>query len=412
MLAAFVYHIAIRVYGLAIAVYALFNTKAAKWVEGRKQFPELRQLKGFKVWFHCASLGEFEQARPLLEKMKQQYPNCRIVLSFFSPSGYEVRKNYEQADMVVYLPLDTPANAKRFIESLNPNLVLFVKYEFWYNYLNELQKRGIPTILFSAIFRPQQHFFKWYGGFFRSMLQKFTQVFVQDSESQNLLKGIGVSSTVANDTRFDRVNNIALQRNTYALIDRFKSGAKVFVAGSTWPDDEEIVIHFTNSHAGKPYKYIIAPHELDVTRMKKLAGQTQRSVLLLSELTEENAAQTDVVVIDNYGMLASLYAYAHVAYIGGGFNTSVHNVLEAAVYGVPVIFGPNHQKSAEAKELVKLKGAFVVNTGNELGNLLIELEKGDNLKTAGKIAGSYVQSKLGGTAAIYSYLAQKQLLPQ
>jgi 3-deoxy-D-manno-octulosonic-acid transferase len=412
LLAAFVYHIAIRVYGLAIAVYALFNTKAAKWVEGRKQFPEFRQLKGFKVWFHCASLGEFEQARPLLEKIKQQYPHCSIVLSFFSPSGYEVRKNYEQADMVVYLPLDTPANAQKFIDSLNPNLVLFVKYEFWYNYLNELQKRGIPTILFSAIFRPKQHFFKWYGGFFKNMLHKFSHVFVQDAESEQLLKGIGIAPTIANDTRFDRVQAIAGQRKTYRLIDKFKSVVKVFVAGSTWPADEEIVMHCINSHAGNPYKYIIAPHELDIARMKKLAGRTQRSVLLLSELTEENAAKTDIVVIDNFGMLASLYAYADVAYIGGGFNTSVHNVLEAAVYGVPVVFGPNHQKSAEAKELVKLKGAFVVNTGNELGNLLIELEKGDNLKTAGKIAGEYVQSKLGGTAAIYSYLNQKQLLPQ
>lgn len=411
MLAAFVYTIAIQVYGLAIAVYALFNTKAAKWVKGRKDFPEFSHLKGFKVWFHCASLGEFEQARPLLEKIKQQHPTCDIVLSFFSPSGYEVRKNYEPANMVVYLPLDTPGNAVKFIDSLKPNLVFFVKYEFWYNYLNELQKRSIPTILFSAIFRPQQHFFKWYGGFFRDILHKFSHVFVQDAESGELLKGIGIAGTIANDTRFDRVNDIALQRKTYALIDLFKSGAKVFAAGSTWPADEDIVMHCINSDACKPYKYIIAPHELDIARMQKLAGLTQRSVLLLSELTEENAAKTDIVVIDNYGMLASLYAYADVAYIGGGFNASVHNVLEAAVYGVPVIFGPNHQKSAEAKELLKLKGAFVVNSGNELGALLIKLEQNNGLKTAGDIAGNYVQSKLGGTQAIYNYLTQKHLLP-
>lgn len=411
MLAAFVYTIAIQVYGLAIAVYAVFNTKAAKWVKGRKDFPEFSHLKGFKVWFHCASLGEFEQARPLIEQIKHQHPDCSIVLSFFSPSGYEVRKNYEPADMVVYLPLDTPGNAVKFIDSLKPNLVFFVKYEFWYNYLNELQKRYISTILFSAIFRPQQHFFKWYGGFFKNMLHKFSYVFVQDAESKELLKGIDIAGTIANDTRFDRVNDIALQRKTYALIDRFKSGAKVFVAGSTWPADEDIVMHCINSNAGKPYKYIIAPHELDIARMKKLAGRTQRSVSLLSELTEENARETDIVVIDNYGMLAWLYAYADVAYIGGGFNASVHNVLEAAVYGVPVIFGPNHQKSAEAKELVKQKGAFVVNTGNELGALLIELERDNNLKTAGDIAGNYVQSKLGGTQAIYTYLTQKHLLP-
>lgn len=411
MLALFAYNIAIQLYRAAIVVCGLFNTKAAKWAAGRKEFPTFENLHGFKVWFHCASLGEFEQARPLLEKIKLQHPNCSIVLSFFSPSGYEVRKNYEYADKVVYLPLDTQANAAKFIEALKPNLVFFVKYEFWFHYLNELQKQNIPTILFSAIFRKEQHFFQWYGGFFRGMLQKFTQVFVQDEESQRLLKGVGVPSIVANDTRFDRVTTIAQQKTEFPLIAAFKGSSRLLIAGSTWQSDDELILTCITRDVLRECKYIIAPHELKPEALNALKNRIPVKALLYAELTNDNATHTDVVIIDNYGMLASLYAYCEIAYVGGGFNASVHNVLEAAVYGVPVIFGPNYQKSAEAKELVKQQGAFVVNNGNELGTLLIELEKGDNRKTAGSTSGKYVKSHLGGTEAIYSYMVSNINLP-
>lgn len=405
------YNIALKGYRLAIQFGAPFNTKAKLWIEGRRHFPDFSSLSGFKVWFHCASLGEFEQARPLLEKIREQHPSCKIILSFFSPSGYEVRKNYPVADEVVYLPLDTAQNAARFISGLQPNLVLFVKYEFWFHFLNELNRKQIPTVLFSAVFRNNQMFFRWYGGLFRQMLQKFPAVFVQNESSKSLLQTIGIPSAVANDTRFDRVAAIAAQKADLRLIGLFKGSSKLLIAGSTWAKDEVLLLECVKQDVLKEYKYVIAPHELHKERLRELKSSISVNALFYSELTTENAAQTDVVIIDNFGMLASLYSYAEIAYVGGGFNSGIHNILEAAVYGLPVVFGPNHHKALEAKELIELKGAFAVDGFESLKKTLVTLSASETLKSASEVSRKYVSARTGGTEVVYNYLISNRLLP-
>jgi 3-deoxy-D-manno-octulosonic-acid transferase len=389
-----------------------FSTKAKLWVEGRKQFPQFNHARGFKVWFHCASLGEFEQARPLIEKIKEKHPSCKIILSFFSPSGYEVRKNYSLAEKVVYLPLDTPKNAHRFIAELQPNLVMFVKYEFWFHFLNELSQKQIPTILFSSVFRNKQIFFRWYGGLFRLMLQKFNTVFVQDEKSKALLQTIGITSFVANDTRFDRVSAIAKQKANLPLIELFKGNSKLLIAGSTWQKDEEMMLECMKRSVLKGYKFIIAPHELHRERLVKLKRSISANALFYSELTIENATEADVVIIDNFGMLASLYRYGEIAYVGGGFNAGVHNILEAAAHGLPVVFGPNYHKAVEAKELVMLKGAFTIDCFESLQKTLFSLSTPSVLQQTSGICYRYVIEHNGGTDIIYNYLYRQQFLPK
>ena len=406
------YKLSLRLYWLGIFIASFFNKKAKQWIEGRKNWKsnadKLNFSKGKRIWFHCASLGEFEQARPVIEKVKSENANSVIILTFFSPSGYEVRKNYESADFVTYLPLDTKQNAKDFLDFVKPDVVLFVKYEFWYHFLNEPKQKNVPIILFSAAFRKEQIFFKWYGGLFRTMLNMFSKIFVQSKESSDLLSSIGIESEVAYDTRFDRVHQIAEDHQSFPAIERFKIGSKLLVAGSTWHKDEELIQQCIHDDLLRDYKYIIAPHQRDLNRISALRKKLKVRCTLFSELTLQNAGETDVVIVDTIGNLASLYAYAEIAYIGGGFNAGVHNVLEAAVYGMPIIFGPRYQKSLEAIELKKLFSAFDISSYKDFKCTLASLTGGDQRREmfAGLKAKQYVKDNLGGTDIIFSYLQQ------
>lgn len=408
----FAYNLFIRLYSLALTLAAPFHRKAKAWKEGRKNFPSIHLSAANRVWVHCASLGEFEQARPLIEKIKKEKPSHQIILSFFSPSGYEVRKNYKGADAVVYLPLDTHKNAIKFIDEVQPNLVIFVKYEFWFNLLNEIRLRKIPAILISSTFRKDQIFFTWYGGLHRSMLNCFAQIFVQNTISKDLLNGIQVKSAIAPDTRFDRVNEIAKQKVTFPLLEKFKNGRPILIAGSTWPADEDLIVECIKNQIPKDYKYIIAPHEISGNRLQRLLQRTGANTKLYSQLTGENAELTNVIIIDNYGMLASAYSYGNIAYVGGGFDASVHNILEAAVYAQPVMFGPNYNKSIEAKDLIASGGGFTISTFPELQQILLSFTSGstNSLQTAAQKAATYVSNHVGGTEQIYSYLIHQEYI--
>lgn len=357
MLSQILYDTTILLYGFAIHFASFFDKKANLWVQGRKnwrgQLKNIPAKKSQRVWFHCASLGEFEQARPVIEQLKASGKEIEIFISFFSPSGFEIRKNYSYADWVGYLPLDTEKNAREFIAAIQPDVVLFVKYEFWHHFLNELQSQKVPVILFSAVFRKDQIFFRWYGGFFRNMLKKFTIIFVQDATSQDLLKSITVESKVAFDTRFSRVTDIARNHKHFAEVEKFKSDAHIFIAGSTWAKDENLVLRCINEKTLTGYKYIIAPHQIEQTRIDKLIKNIPLKSLRFSELNQDNAQEAEVIIVDTIGHLAALYNYAEIAYVGGGFDACVHNILEAAVYGIPVLFGPHHQKALEAKQLLR-----------------------------------------------------------
>lgn len=387
---------------MGITLLSPFNSKAKLWIEGRKnwreQLNQLGEKKGKRTWIHCASLGEFEQARPVIERLKSEARSHKseIIITFFSPSGYEIRKNYDVADWVVYLPLDTKKNAKEFIGMVKPDLALFVKYEFWFHYLNELMYRKTPVILFSSAFRENQIFFKWYGGLFRSMLSMFSKIFVQNEESKVLLKSISIDSEIAFDTRFDRVWQIAENKKSFPVIKKFKADSKIFIAGSTWKYDEDLVVECIKEKLLNGYKYIIAPHNIEQTRIDKLIRDISLKARRFSELNNDNAIETDVVIIDNIGNLASLYSYAEIAYVGGGFNASVHNILEAAVYGIPVLFGPNHQKSLEAKELFQ----FNVHDYPSLKNALVELANENTRTQIGGRNKKFVEERLGGTKRV------------
>lgn len=405
-----IYNLALRAYGLGIRFASFTNTKAGQWIAGRKNWKSQLAGLGSSVnptyWFHCASLGEFEQARPLIEQIKKHQPDCRIVLTFFSPSGYEVRKNYAMADLVMYLPLDTAANASYFIETLQPTRAFFVKYEFWFHYLHQLQQRHIPVVLFSANFRPKQAFFKWYGGLFRQMLQWYSFVFVQNQQSQTLLNSIGINSIIAGDTRFDRVIEIASNRQALPLIAQFKGSHPILIAGSTWPKDETLLTTLIQEEALTNFKYILAPHDIHLNRIKQLMQSLGNKAVRFSELNENNAATATVLVVDSIGQLTSIYAYGDIAYVGGGFDASVHNVLEPAVYRMPVIFGPNHQKSAEAIELLNANAAFCIRNYPDLKMATTALAVAGlgKAKSAGEIARNYVVENSGGTAVILQHL--------
>jgi len=410
------YNIFLALYNAGVRMVALWNKKAAQWVGGRKtQSIPMLQKDRQTVWMHCASLGEFEQGRPVLEAVKKAYPNSYIVLSFFSPSGYEIRKNYSGADKVVYLPMDGPLNSKNFINAIQPSLVLWVKYEYWYYYLAELKKRNIPVLLVSGIFRKEQPFFKWYGSFWKKILGSFEHLFVQTEQSVQLLKTINISQhiTVSGDTRFDRVADIATQWQPLSeAVGQFCEGHKVIVAGSTWEDDEEDLIHYARVH---PHiRFIFAPHEVSPERIKDLQEEFPEGILY-SELSNRQlctVVHSNVLIIDNIGMLSRLYHYATIAYIGGGFNQSgIHNILEAAVYGKTVVFGPVYEKFAEAKELVEQQGAFSIESALELEDLLNNL-LGDErlLHRTGEICRKYVKEHAGATQKIMDYIQRKRLL--
>ncbi len=405
---AFLYNIGIRTYTLAIRLASPFNEKAALWIKGRKNIQKKISTvnKGSHrlVWFHAASLGEFEQGRPVMEALKKEQPDTRILLTFFSPSGYEIRKNYAGADYIYYLPADTPRNARHFIESVQPDAAVFVKYEYWYNYLNQLNKRHIPTYLISAIFRKEQPFFKTWGGLHRKMLHFFTRMFIQDEESARLLSSIGIQAfEQTGDTRFDRVKQIADTAQDIDKVTHFLNGAPAVVCGSTWPPDEELLLDYINRD-NTNLKWIIAPHEIGENHIRTILGKCQKKVI---RYTQDEAGETDakVLIIDCIGLLSSIYRYGKIAYIGGGFGVGIHNTLEAAVYGIPVIFGPRYQKFNEAVRLIQQGGAFNIHNKTELDELLDSLLQDQAItETAGRQALAYVNSQLGATAIIMKYL--------
>ncbi len=409
------YHIFLGIYKMAIVIASLFNEKARLWLKGRKNLlvTLARTIPPDTpvIWMHCASLGEFEQGRPILEQLKQKFPHYKLLLTFFSPSGYEIRKNYPGVDWVFYLPLDTPSNARQFVNIVNPVLAIFVKYEYWYHYLACLHKRKIPTILVSAIFRKNAVFFQWYGALHRRMIGFFNQVFVQNQESVEQLKTIlpAFKITRAGDTRFDRVTVIAQNFTPVPAIERFIAGRKTLVAGSTWPEDETNLKTLINQIDN--ILLIIAPHEITDNHLKFIKSLFN-SCLLYSEWLQLNEAGLDetlsqVLIIDNIGMLSRLYHYGTISYIGGGFNKSgIHNTLEAAVYGHPVIFGPNYQKFAEAVMLIKRKGGLSYSTNNELIEKIANLFSNEQLlKNYGENAERFVTENTGATGIILEWIS-------
>jgi 3-deoxy-D-manno-octulosonic-acid transferase len=410
-----IYRLFISLYSTAITIVSPFNPKARLWLQGRKNIIQRMQQaidpSGETIWIHCASLGEFEQGRPVLEQLKSLYPQYKILLTFFSPSGYEVKKQYEKADYIFYLPIDTKANAVAFFNTVKPKLVIFIKYEFWYYYLQEAQKRNIRLLLVSGIFRKEQPFFKWYGSLHRKMLNSFSWLLVQNELSSELLSTIGLSNNVlvSGDTRFDRVVEIAEQFQSIDLIEQFCKGSDVIVAGSTWLEDDKELDHYANTR--KHIKFIIAPHNINQLRLDECKRWYKHSIRY-SQLDGQVDPSINTLIIDNIGMLSRLYKYATVSLIGGGFGADgVHNVLEAAVYGCPVVFGPEYDKYIEAVELVECGGAIPVDTALELEKVLDELiQKGREYKAASAASYQYVQDKKGATEKIMQFIQEKRLL--
>jgi 3-deoxy-D-manno-octulosonic-acid transferase len=404
LLMKFIYSLAIAIYTGLIFLSSLFHGKAKLWISGRKSWRKKLKSEidpeGIKIWFHCASLGEFEQGRPVMELIKEKAPDIRIVLSFFSPSGYEIRKNYKFADCVCYLPADTPGNASEFISIIKPSMAVFVKYEFWNNYITELSKREIPLYLISGIFRPDQYFFKWYGGFFRKILKKFTHLYVQDTRSFDLLHGIGIDNvTVAGDTRFDRVSQIAADATALPVIEKFRGGEKLFLAGSSWRPDEEIIAGFINSDPGK-MKWVFAPHETGKSNIDRLEKLFQTEVVRYSEFKEESSIAR-VMIIDNIGILSSAYRYATISAVGGGFGKGIHNILETACWGSPVLFGPGYHGFKEAVDLISEGGAFCYRTPDQFSDIVDKLLTNSELYSSASAAASgYIRKNTGATEKI------------
>lgn len=404
----FIYNIIVSIAGLLLQIIAFFVPKIKLFVEGRKDvFPTLiSKIKpnDKTIWFHAASMGEYEQGLPVIERIKERYPTHKIIVSFFSPSGYEVRKNNPMADATVYLPLDTQKNAAKFIDLVHPEMVFFIKYEFWPNYLNELKKRNTPTYLISGIFREKQAFFKWYGGFYRKALDTFTYFFVQNENSLQLLHQLGKEKAIiSGDTRFDRVASILERDNTLDFIAEFKNNKTTFVAGSTWPKDEELLLNYINSNTTDT-KFIIAPHNIKPDQIQQLKNSCTKKVILFSEKENKNLADYDVFIIDTVGILTKIYSYADIAYVGGGFgNPGIHNILEPATFGIPIVIGPNYSHFAEAIELVRLGGCISVDNNDSLEVLLNELIGDIEIrKSRGAISASFVQKNKGAVAKIMS----------
>ena len=402
------YNLGIYIYSLLIHLMAPFSRKPRKMMKGHWIVYELLRQQKEKdakyIWFHAASLGEFEQGRPLIERIKKRYPEYKILLTFFSPSGYEVRRDYRGADIVCYLPLDKPRNVKKFLDIIQPCMAFFIKYEFWKNYLNELNKRQIPVYSVSSIFRKDQVFFKWYGGSYRKVLSNFDQLFVQNETSKRFLSKIGIEKvTVVGDTRFDRVLEIRQEAKDLPLVEAFKGESLTIVAGSSWAPDEDLFIEYFNTHPG--IKLIIAPHVIDENHLVEIISKLKRPYVRYSKANEQNVKNADCLIIDGYGLLSSIYRYGEIAYIGGGFGVGIHNILEAAVYGIPVIFGPKYQKFMEARQLIEEKGAFSIKDGEELNQLLDKMTSDKEfLKESGSNAGNYVTRNLGASELILNQI--------
>ena len=407
------YNIGTRAYFLGIKLAAAFGHRKAKQMEeGRQDWAQKLQAKVNElkaqdpsrsyIWFHAASLGEFEQGRPLIEALREKYPQYRILQTFFSPSGYEVRKNYKGADIVCYLPYDKPSEFRRFLDITQPSIAFFVKYEFWGNILEELDRRKVPTYLISGIFREHQAFFKSYGGVLRPVLSHFRHIFVQDEESKRLLATIGYDKnvTICGDTRFDRVIAIQQQAKQYAWAEEFSKGQFTLVAGSSWPKDEDILLEHFNQHP--EMKLIIAPHEIHEEHIQSIIGKLKRPYMRYSQLDASKVTSVDCLIIDAIGFLSSIYRYGQVAYIGGGFGVGIHNTLEAAVYGMPVIFGPNHTAFREALGLLDAKGGFTISNTEQYASLMQTfMTDPQALREAGQRAGQYVQAESGATETIF-----------
>lgn len=416
------YNTGIRLYAFAARIASLRSTKVRKMIRGQHRTHDIlaKRLadKPGCIWFHASSLGEFEQGRPMIERLRREHPEKPILLSFFSPSGFEVRKNYPFVDAVVYLPFDTPHRVKRFLDAARPSMAIFIKYEFWGNYLQELKRRGIPTYIISSIFRPGQRFFRNIGGMFRKMLRCFNRLYVQDERSRRLLKIIGIENvTVAGDTRFDRVTDVMRSAVDIPGFPGFGEEAPLrFIAGSSWEADEDIYVPWLNAHP--EVKFIIAPHEFNETRLEHLRNRFTKPAILLSEWTSEikraklpggavppHLKNVSGIIIDSFGKLSSLYRYADIAYIGGGFGAGIHNLNEAAVYGMPVIFGPNHSKFKEAADLTACGGGFSVTSREEFNSVINRLASTPAaLRHAGEEAGRYIRDHLGATDLIYTDL--------
>ena len=432
------YNIAIYIYLIGVAIGSLFNKKIKKMWRGEREAVDLLKEKvdptAKYVWFHAASLGEFEQGRPLIEQLRATHPEYKILLTFFSPSGYEVRKNYEGADIVCYLPLDTIRNARRFLRAVHPVMAFFIKYEFWYNYLHILRHRGVPVYSVSSIFRPGQVFFKWYGRNYAKVLHCITHFFVQNEVSLQLLKGIGIDeATVVGDTRFDRVLQIKEQAKKLPIVEAFKGingkgdackddlsedackedlsengckGCKVFVAGSSWQPDEDIFIRFFNDHPD--WKLIIAPHVIGEDHLAYILDKLQMKAVRYTQATEQSAAEARCLIIDCFGLLSTIYRYGEIAYVGGGFGVGIHNVPEAAVWGVPVLFGPNNKRFQEAQDLLACKGSFEVTDYDSFNTIISRLISDDKFRhQCGEASANYVKSRSGATDIIMKSVVGK-----
>jgi len=405
------YNISIHLLNLLIRIAALFNPKARLWVKGRKGL--LGEIKkkissdANIAWFHCASLGEFEQGRPLIEKFKEMYPDYSILLTFFSPSGFEIRKNYDKADFVFYLPVDTHRNALQFIKYIQPRVAFFVKYEYWYNYISIMHRYNIPIFIVSAIFRTGQPFFRWYGTWFRKQLGKITFFFTQNEISQKLLHSISITKClISGDTRFDRVAQIAVQKRSFPIIEKFVDKKSTLVAGSTWPTDDE-VLSTVIGHSDYNLKYIIAPHEINHDKIDLLIKKNKLKGIKYSDADEDTIHKYDILFIDSIGMLAFLYRYADIAYIGGGFGKGIHNILEAVTFGKPVLFGPNYTKFQEAKDLISEQGAFSIKNEVELRNIIEKLFNDELFyQKCVDACNDYILRNLGATAKILKQVSE------
>lgn len=404
------YNIVIYIYLIGVAIASCFNKKVKKmWAGERQALKVLREKvdpNARYIWFHAASLGEFEQGRPLMEYLRKTHPEYKILLTFFSPSGYEVRKNYEGADIICYLPLDTIRNARRFLRAIKPVMAFFIKYEFWYNYLHILQHRGVPTYSVSSIFRPDQIFFQWYGKGYGRVLKCFTHFFVQNIESKNLLGKLDIHDVeVVGDTRFDRVLQIKEASKQLPIVEKFTENiSKVFIAGSSWLPDEEVFLKYFNLH--KDWKLIVAPHVIGEDHLAQIFELLKgRRVVRYTEATEENVKEAEVLIIDCFGLLSSIYHYGTISYVGGGFGVGIHNVLEAAVWDIPVIFGPNNKRFQEAQGLIMTGGGFEINDYQSFRDLMMRFETDEMfLQTSKKHAGEFVKGRAGATEKIMGSL--------
>lgn len=406
----FLYNLVVQFADFLLKIVALFSPKIKLFVDGRKTvfntLSEKISASDKTIWFHAASLGEYEQGLPVMEQIKKQFPNHKIVVTFFSPSGYEVRKNNTIADATAYLPLDSKSNVKQFLKLVHPEMAFFIKYEFWPNYLNELKKQNIKTYLISGIFREKQSFFKWYGGFYRNALKSFHYFFVQNESSKKLLQNIGFQNVkVSGDTRFDRVVSILERDNALEFIEQFKNNIPTIVIGSSWPKDEELLINYINQ-ADDTVKFIIAPHNIKPEQLQQLKNTITKKTVLFSEKENQSLADYQVFIIDTIGILTKIYSYADIAYVGGGFgNPGVHNILEPATFGIPIVIGPNYSHFAEATALVNMEGCVSIANQNELHqafDLLVRNE--DERHEKGHICSTFVQMNKGATNTILNHI--------